>query len=285
MDELLRVVKESDDTKLIIPAIKSMGSLARSFSAKETRVISPLVAQLDSTDQEVAVEAAIALQKFVCTNNHLCSEHSKSIIEFNGVHLLMKLLFSGDKELQPHGLALICYLAKHGSNSNVLIKAGTVTALQTTGRLVAAEHPELEELFSHAISKLQSNHTDKNEELDSSPKGSIKQIITEKSKVVFDSLRHHLKLLFKRLTLYLPRLVNLQDDRKTLPMVMRCKKRFLRALRSFKTRRIKPFLKAKCVKVALRSVMYYPRERLVMKEIVQKLRLMKRIVNSFKKKR
>ncbi|XWS62431.1 hypothetical protein CRYUN_Cryun06bG0010200 [Craigia yunnanensis] len=99
VDELLRVIKEFDDTKLSIPAIKSIGSLARSFSAKETRVISPLVARLDNTDQEVAMETAIALRKFVCTDNHLCSEHSKSIIEFDGVRLLMKLLFNGDKSL------------------------------------------------------------------------------------------------------------------------------------------------------------------------------------------
>ncbi|XVE48588.1 hypothetical protein DITRI_Ditri01bG0013500 [Diplodiscus trichospermus] len=176
--EVLRIIDEFDDTKLRIPAIKSIGSLARSFLAKETNVISRLVALLDNTDQEVAMEAAIALQKFVCTENNLCSEHSKSIMEFNGVPLLMKLLFSDDKKLQPHGLALICYLAKQGSNINVLIKAGALTALQTTGLPVAAEHPELKGLVSDAISKLQSNQTDKNEELDSSiSKCSIEQII------------------------------------------------------------------------------------------------------------
>ncbi|XVE94141.1 hypothetical protein REPUB_Repub01dG0255600 [Reevesia pubescens] len=140
VDELLRVIKEFNDTNLRIPAIRSIGSLARSFSAKETRVISPLVARLENTDQEVTMEAAIALLKFVCTDNHLCSEHSNSIIEFNGVPLLMKLL-DGDKKLQPHGLSLICYLAKHDSSSNVLIEAGALTALQTTGRKIATEHP------------------------------------------------------------------------------------------------------------------------------------------------
>ncbi|XVF00595.1 hypothetical protein REPUB_Repub04eG0014100 [Reevesia pubescens] len=64
VDELLMVVKEFEDTKLRNPAIKSIGSLARSFSAKESRVITPLVARLDDTDQEIAMEAAIALQKF-----------------------------------------------------------------------------------------------------------------------------------------------------------------------------------------------------------------------------
>ncbi|XVF68228.1 hypothetical protein PTKIN_Ptkin10aG0188300 [Pterospermum kingtungense] len=159
VDELLRVIEEFNEAKLRIPAIKSIGSLARSFPAKESRVISSLVAQLDNADQEITMEAAVALIKFVCTENHLCKEHSKSIIEFSGVPLLMKLLrSSGDKKMsQPHGLALICYLTKHGGNSNVLIKAGALAALETTGLLVAAEHPELEELVSEAITKLQSD--------------------------------------------------------------------------------------------------------------------------------
>ncbi|XP_022725104.1 ARM REPEAT PROTEIN INTERACTING WITH ABF2-like [Durio zibethinus] len=221
VDELLRIIKEFDNTKLRIPALESIGSLARSFSAKETRVISHLVTLLGNSDQEVAMEAAIALQKFVSTDNHLCSEHSKSIIEFNGVRPLMKLIFSGDKKLQHNGLALICFLAQHGSNSNVLIEAGALSALQMTGTQVAAEHPELKQLVSDTISKLQPNHTEKNEELDSSPKGSIKQIMTERNNVVFGSLRHHLKLLLQRFTPCLPRLVNFHGDRKTLPIVMR----------------------------------------------------------------
>ncbi|XVE93168.1 hypothetical protein REPUB_Repub01dG0167200 [Reevesia pubescens] len=277
VDELLRVIKEFDDTKLRIPAIKAIGSLARSFSAKETRVITPLVALLENTDQEVTMEAAIALLMFVCTDNHLCSEHSNSIIEFNGVPLLMKLL-DGDKKLQPHGLALICYLAKHDSRSNVLIEVGALTALQTTGRKVATEHPELEELVSDAISKLQSNQTGKqHQQLDNSPKGSIKQFITEQSKVVVDSLRQ-LKLLLKGLTIYhLPRVVNLQTSR--------CKKRLLQARRSLKTKRIQQFLKAKCGKLALRWMMDYTGERLVMKEIVPKLRLVvNKIGKSLEKK-
>ncbi|XVE48591.1 hypothetical protein DITRI_Ditri01bG0013800 [Diplodiscus trichospermus] len=160
----------------------------------------------------------------------------------------MKLLLRGDKLLQRHGLALICYLAKHGSNIDLLIKAGALTALQTTGLLVAAEHPELKDLVTHAIDKLQSDHTDKNKKLDSSRECSIKQNITEQNNVVADSVRHHLKLLLHKLTQHLPRIVNLQGDRKTMPILMRCEKRFLRPLRSFTTRRIfQLFLKAKCV--------------------------------------
>ncbi|XVF45873.1 hypothetical protein PTKIN_Ptkin02bG0242400 [Pterospermum kingtungense] len=144
VDELLKVIKEFDDKKLKIPAIKSIGSLARSFPTKETRVISSLVAQLDNTDQEVAMEAVIVLKQFVHPDNHLSSEHSKSVVEFNGLQPLMKL-FSGDKKLLHHGSELICYLGEHDSNSNVLIEAGALPALQTTAPLVAAEHPKLKE--------------------------------------------------------------------------------------------------------------------------------------------
>ncbi|PPD77166.1 hypothetical protein GOBAR_DD25885 [Gossypium barbadense] len=157
VDELLRVIEELDDAKIRVPAIKSIGSLARSFSAKQSRVIGPLVSRLGNTDQDVAMEAAIALRKIVSTGNYLCSEQLKSIIEFEGVPLLMKLLNSGDKNTHPHVLALICYLAQHDSNSNVLIKAGALTALQTIAPRVNTEYRELETLVPHTISKLQSN--------------------------------------------------------------------------------------------------------------------------------
>ncbi|KAE8688333.1 F-box protein [Hibiscus syriacus] len=105
IDQLLRLIKELDSPTLQDPAIKSVGSLARTFPARETRVIGPLVKQLDNKDQEVAVEAAIALQKFACPDNFLCMDHSKSIIEFNGVPPLMRLLRCGDRA-QLHGVVI-----------------------------------------------------------------------------------------------------------------------------------------------------------------------------------
>ncbi|GMI70622.1 hypothetical protein HRI_000731500 [Hibiscus trionum] len=267
VDELLRVIEESDNTKLQILAIKSVGSLARSFSAKENQVISPLVARLGDTDRLVAMEASIALQKFVCSTNHLCSEHSKSIIEFNGVPLLMKLLLDDrDKMLQSQGLTLICNLAIHDSNNNVLRNAGALTtALQTTGQAIAEEQPELEALVSEAISKLQSNKTEKQQVLDSS--AGIKQIITEQSKLFFDFVRRRLKL-------YLPWIVNLLQES--------CMKGISGAIRCLKKRRI---MKAQCVELglSLRWAMD-SRKRAVMKEIARKLWLVKKIVKSMEKK-
>ncbi|XP_040944312.1 uncharacterized protein [Gossypium hirsutum] len=231
VDELLRVIKELDDIKLGVPAIKSIGSLARSFSAKHSRVIGPLVARLGNTDQDVAMEAAIALKKFVSTNNYLCSEHSKSIIEFEGVPLLMKLLNSGDKSTHPHVLALICYLAQHDSNSNVLIEAGALTALQTIDPKVNTKYRELETLVPHTISKLQSYLTVEQQQTESST--GIKQFFTKQSKAVVATIGGRLKLLYKGLTVYLPRLV--KNPRKSI----------LGAIPPLKTTRIQQFLKAK----------------------------------------
>ncbi|KAK8522361.1 hypothetical protein V6N12_056072 [Hibiscus sabdariffa] len=235
VNELLKVIEKYDTTKLRIPAIESVGSLARSFSAKDSHVISPLVALLGDTDREVATEASIALQKFIHSTNHLRSKHSKSIIESNGVPLIMKLLHDdGDKKLQSHGLALLCHLAEHDGNTNVLINAGALDALQTTGRTVAEEHPDLEPSVSKAISKLQSNNTEKNEESDSSP--GFKQFITEKSKALFKFMRRQLKLL-QDLTVYLPGILNLLQET--------CKLGIPGAKRSLKTMRIGIVKKAK----------------------------------------
>ncbi|KAK8364634.1 hypothetical protein V6Z12_A03G245300 [Gossypium hirsutum] len=270
VDELLRVIKELDDTKLGVPAIKSIGSLARSFSAKQSRVIGPLVARLGNTDQDVAMEAAIALKKFVSTDNYLRSEHSKSIIEFEGVPLLMKLLISGDKNTHPHVLELICYLAQHDSNSNVLIKAGALTALQTIAPKVNTEYKELETLVPRTISKLQSNLTVEQHQTESST--GIKQFFTEQSKAVVATIEGRLKLLYKRLTVYLQRLVR------------NPRKRILGAIPPLKTTRIQQFLKAKCMELALMSV-YYLKKRLVIKEPAQKLRLVvRKFVISLEKK-
>ncbi|GKV32228.1 hypothetical protein SLEP1_g40845 [Rubroshorea leprosula] len=106
IDELLRVIKESEGPELRIPAIRSIGSLARIFPAREIRVIESLVAQIRSKHRKVAEEAVIALQKFVCEDHFLRSEHSKSIIKLNGVAALKRLI---GRE-SPQAMVLLCYL-------------------------------------------------------------------------------------------------------------------------------------------------------------------------------
>ncbi|KAF7809334.1 ARM REPEAT PROTEIN INTERACTING WITH ABF2 isoform X1 [Senna tora] len=156
VEQLLRVIKELDSPTLQIPAIKSIGSLARTFPARETRVIGPLVTQLGHRNPSVATEAAIALCKFACPENFLCVEHSKAIIDFNGVPALMRLL-RGNEDSQLHGLILLCYLALHAGNSESLEHARVLTTLEGADRTFS-QHPELRELVPRAIVHLNLYH-------------------------------------------------------------------------------------------------------------------------------
>jgi hypothetical protein len=157
VDQLLRVIRELDSPLLQIPAIKSIGSLARTFPARETRVIGPLVSQLGHRNLDVAAEAAIALGKFASPFNFLHMEHSKTIIEFNGVPNLMRML-RGNEQTLLHGLILLCYLALHTSNSKALEQARVLTALEGVDRTLVVQNPELRELVPNAIYHLNLYH-------------------------------------------------------------------------------------------------------------------------------
>ncbi|XWS67489.1 hypothetical protein CRYUN_Cryun04dG0011000 [Craigia yunnanensis] len=105
VDQLLRVIKESDDPIMQIPAIRSVGSLARIFPSRETRVIGPLVSLRDNRHLTVATEAAIALQKFTSPENYLC-KHWKSVIELFSPPALIRLT-GGGNEMQRHRWVLL----------------------------------------------------------------------------------------------------------------------------------------------------------------------------------
>ncbi|XP_057949210.1 uncharacterized protein LOC131144532 [Malania oleifera] len=158
VDELLRMIKEADCSSLQIPAIKSIGSLARTFPARETRVIGPLVSHIGHKNLDVATEAAIALAKFACPENFLCMEHSKAIIEFEGVPSLLRLL-RGNERAMLNGLVLLCYLALHAGNSEALEQARVLTTLEGADRTLAAQHPQLRELISKAMYHLHLYHS------------------------------------------------------------------------------------------------------------------------------
>ncbi|KAM3319156.1 hypothetical protein P3S67_006356 [Capsicum chacoense] len=152
IDQLLRVIKEEADPLLVIPAIKAIGSLARTFPAKDTRIVGHIVAELEHRNTDVAVEACIALGKFACPDNFNCVEHSKAIVEFAGVPKLMILLRYDRGQL--HGLQLLCYLALHVGNSKALEQARALSILEGAARHVVALHPDLRELFAKAIHHL-----------------------------------------------------------------------------------------------------------------------------------
>ncbi|KAG6754092.1 hypothetical protein POTOM_042100 [Populus tomentosa] len=126
LDLLLRVIQEENDPKLQIPVIRNV---------------------------DIATEAAMALGKFACPENFNCSEHSKTIIEFDGVPSLTKLLRSRD-QAQLQGLVLLCYLALNAGNNKALEQARTLNALEGTARFVLAQHPKLKDLIANAIHHL-----------------------------------------------------------------------------------------------------------------------------------
>ncbi|KAL3634293.1 hypothetical protein CASFOL_021347 [Castilleja foliolosa] len=97
VNQLLRVIKDSDDVRMQIAAIRAIGCLVRTFPARETRVIEPLIQLLDHRDQEVGAEAAGVLGKFACSDNFFRVEHSKIIIESGGLGPLVRLLRGNKK--------------------------------------------------------------------------------------------------------------------------------------------------------------------------------------------
>ncbi|KAL1539321.1 ARM REPEAT PROTEIN INTERACTING WITH ABF2-like [Salvia divinorum] len=151
VDQLIRVVQESDDPLLRVASIRAVGCLARTFPARETRVLGPLVALLGQGDEAVAAEAAAALGKFGCPDNFLCVQHCKTIIEFGGVPPLMRLLRSSNEKAPLHGVILTCYLAIHAEKSDDLERAGVAGALEGIDRALILQHPELKELIPQAI--------------------------------------------------------------------------------------------------------------------------------------
>ncbi|KAL6186448.1 hypothetical protein ACLB2K_042568 [Fragaria x ananassa] len=155
VDQLIRLVKEGNSPTLQVPAIKAIGSLARTFPARETWVIKPLVTQLGNKDIDVATEAAIALGKFACSENFLRVQHSKTIVEFNAIPPLMRLL-RGNENSKLHGMLLLCYLALHADNTDALEPTRVLTALEGA---INPQHPELRELVQKAIYHLNLYHS------------------------------------------------------------------------------------------------------------------------------
>lgn len=156
VDQLLRLVQlgSSPSSALEIAAVKAIGSLARTFSAKEMHVLSPLVVHLGHWNPDVVIEAANALGKFACPDNFLCAEHSKAIIEFGAVPQLLRLLRTGEKTQLP-ALTLLCHLTLHAPNSEALGRYKVLGTLESVARTAIAHHPDLRELLPDAMYHLE----------------------------------------------------------------------------------------------------------------------------------
>ncbi|PSS29934.1 Vacuolar protein [Actinidia chinensis var. chinensis] len=129
IDQLLKIIEKAD-SELLIPCMKAVGNLARTFRATETRMISPLVRLLDEREAEISREACIALTKFACTENYLCLDHSNAIISAGGAKHLIQLAYFGEQIVQIPSLVLLCYIAMHVPDSEELAEAKVLTVLE-----------------------------------------------------------------------------------------------------------------------------------------------------------
>ncbi|KAK9167371.1 hypothetical protein Scep_002562 [Stephania cephalantha] len=155
-DQLLRVIEKAEYSELLIPCVQSMGNLARTFRATETRIIGPLVQLLDEREAEVAREAAIALTKFACAENYLHVDHSKAIINAGGVKHLIQLLYFGEQIVQIPSLVLLCYIALNVPDSEALAQAEALTVLEWASKQsYMVQEPSVDAILAESKSRLE----------------------------------------------------------------------------------------------------------------------------------
>ncbi|XP_050366391.1 uncharacterized protein LOC126784896 [Argentina anserina] len=155
LEQLLRIIEKADD-ELLIPCIQSVGNLARTFRATETRLIEPLVKLLDEREPEVSYEAVNALNKFACTENFLHVYHCKAIIDAGGARHLIQLVYFGEQMVQIPSLVLLCYIALHIPDSETLAQEEVLIVLEwSTKQAHLANEPSIEPLLPEAKSRLE----------------------------------------------------------------------------------------------------------------------------------
>ncbi|KAJ8764465.1 hypothetical protein K2173_006205 [Erythroxylum novogranatense] len=155
IDQLLRIIEKAD-SGLLISCIKSVGNLARTFRATETRIIGPLVKLLDEGEAEVSREACLALTKFACSDNYLHLDHSKAILSAGGAKHLVQLVYFGEQIVQLSALPLLCYVALHVPDSEELAQAEVLTVLDWAIKQTHfTQDPTMPPLLDQAKSRLE----------------------------------------------------------------------------------------------------------------------------------
>ncbi|XP_057547269.1 uncharacterized protein LOC130825844 [Amaranthus tricolor] len=152
VDQLLKVVTGTD-CDLLVPCINSLGNLARTFRATETRIIEHLVKLIDERETEVMLAAVNALIKFASTDNYLHILHCKSIILGNGVKPLIQLVYLGEQGIQIQALILMCYIAIHVPDCEALAKDGRNVLEWASKQSFFMQDPLVDELLPDAILK------------------------------------------------------------------------------------------------------------------------------------
>ena len=155
VDQVIDII-DKEDKRLLIPCIKVIGSLARTFRATETRIIGPLVRLLDEREAEVSKEAADSLAKFASNDNYLHLDHCKAIISFGGVKPLVQLVYLGEQPVQYSALVLLSYIALHVPDSEELAKAEILGVLEWASKQPNMAHDEaIEALLQESKSRLE----------------------------------------------------------------------------------------------------------------------------------
>ncbi|XP_028774600.1 uncharacterized protein LOC114731563 [Neltuma alba] len=156
VDQVLKIIEKAD-SDLLIPCMKAIGNLARTFRATETWMIAPLVRLLDERDAEVSREACIALTKFACSENYLHLDHSKAIICAGGAKHLVQLVYFGEQHVvQISAVVLLCYIAIHVPDSEELAEAEVLAVLEWTYKQSSLTQDEtIEALLQEARSRLE----------------------------------------------------------------------------------------------------------------------------------
>ncbi|CAH9064962.1 unnamed protein product [Cuscuta europaea] len=155
-DQLLRIIEEPVPN-LLIPCIKTIGNLARTFRSTETRMIRPLVKLLEDQETVVSKEASISLAKFACTENYLHLDHSKAIIASGGAKHLVEHVYFGGQTIRGPALYLLCYIAMHVPDSEELAKAEVLSALEWASKQqgLLVQDDKVETLLCEAKSRLE----------------------------------------------------------------------------------------------------------------------------------
>lgn len=155
IDQLLRIIEKAD-SELLVPCINSIGNLARTFRATETRMICPLVNLLDEREAEISKQACIALSKFACTENYLHLDHAKAIISAGGARHLVQLVYLGEQIVQCPALVLLCYIALHVPDSEELAQIQVLTVLEWASKQAALnQEVKVEALLAEAKARLE----------------------------------------------------------------------------------------------------------------------------------
>ncbi|KDP20407.1 hypothetical protein JCGZ_06366 [Jatropha curcas] len=155
VDQLLKVIEKSD-SDLLAPCVRAIGNLARTFRATETRIIGPLVKLLDEREAEVTMEAVVALNKFACTENYLCVNHSKAIINAGGAKHLIQLVYFGEQMVQIPSSILLCYIALNCPDSEVLANEEVLIVLEWSSKQAhLVQNPTIDSILPEAKSRLE----------------------------------------------------------------------------------------------------------------------------------